>query len=314
MYRFDKDLPPLKALRTFEVAARLGSFRLAAKELGVTESAVSRQISLLEEHLGVSLFEREGRGVKPNSRALALQNAVAQGFDLIAAAARDLRPSTRAGYLTVAATTTFCSLWLMPRLTRWNARNPEVSIHMLSDEASPSIHGEQDVSIVLGYESTMGFDAEMLFCEEVFPVCSPDYLDRHPEITDIHQLITHPLIDLHPSHWKNKIWSPMSWEYWLAENAIAHKETLKPTLYTHFPMVLKAARNGMGVGLAWQHLVQDDLEAGRLVRPTDMKLIAKDRCTYLVTRKSAQDIPDLRAFCDWITQETHSLRNPAARG
>lgn len=308
MYKFDKDLPPLRALRALDAAVRLTSFRLAAKELGVTESAVSRQITLLEDSLGVSLFERDGRGVKPNRKAIDLQYAVAQAFELIASTSRELRNSDSPRHLTVAATTTFCSLWLMPRLKNWNHLNPALSIHMLSDERSPNIDGEQDISIVLGHEKTMGFEAKCLFAEEIFPVCAPDYLVRHPEIKNITHLVKHPLIDLHPSHWKRKTWSPMSWAYWLSENSIPFEGSLNPTLYTHFPMALKAARNGMGIGLAWKHLVETDLVAGTLVRPTNVTLIAEDRCTYLVFRKALESVPAVNIFCNWIVDETAILR------
>lgn len=284
----------------FEASARLESFKAAAQELNVTESAVSRQIALLEDFYGHSLFIRTGRGTKLNNRGKQLKQTARGIFEMLVASTREMRKSDDVKYLTIAATTTFCSLWLMPRLKDWNRQHPDIPLHMITDEASPDIHDAQDISIVLGYEKTMGFSSDFLFSEEIFPVCSPEYLADHPAISDIKQLVKKDLVDLHPLHWKNKTWSPMSWDFWLSEHDVEIKEPLKVALYNHFPMVLDAAREGLGVALAWKHLAQADLERGTLVRPVEMSLLAEDRKTFLIARKQQQNSEEVLKFKKWI--------------
>ncbi|AOE86423.1 LysR substrate-binding domain-containing protein [Pseudomonas sp. TCU-HL1] len=301
-------LPPLNALRTFEAAARHGSFKMAAEELCVTQAAVSRQIQTLEDFYGLKLFVRGNRKVQLTSDGHALYLAASSALQHIATASRELLRRNSLDYLALITTTAFAHLWLMPRLKQLRARYPELQLHLISSDANPDYQDSFTAAVTLGLEEHPHYGAEYLFSEEIFPVCTPGFLEQHPQITTLEGLMSVTLLNLSASHWKARLWVPVDWSFWLKQfgfDAARCKETMD---FSHFSMLLDAVQEEVGVGLAWRHLVQPQLDAGKLVRPTKESFLADDRKHYFVCRRDLAGSMEMQILRDWLLDQTQALR------
>lgn len=302
-------LPPLNALRTFEVAARHGSFKLAAEELCVTQAAVSRQIQVLEDFYHLSLFLRGNRKVELTEDGHALYLAASSALQHISTASRDLlRRNGADDELYLITTTAFAQLWLMPRLKRLRAQYRELQLFLISSDGNPDPHAGFDAAVTLGLEEHPQYVADYLFAEEIFPVCTPEFFEQNPQISTLEGLLTVPLLNLSASHWKARLWTPIDWAFWLQHfgcDAPASRMTMN---FSHFPTLLDAVQQEVGVGLAWRHLVQQQLETGKLIRPTLTTYFADDRKHYFVCRRDLADSMKIRIFRDWLMAETRVLR------
>ncbi|MCY1298381.1 Glycine cleavage system transcriptional activator [compost metagenome] len=301
-------LPPLNALRTFEAAARHGSFKLAAEELCVTQAAVSRQIQTLEDFYGLKLFLRGNRKVQLTSDGHALYLAASSALQHIASASRELLRRNSLDYLALITTTAFAQLWLMPRLKQLRAQHPELQLHLISSEANPDYQERFSAAVTLGLEEHPHYVAEYLFSEEIFPVCTPGFLEQHPRIRTLEGLMGVTLLNLSASHWKARLWAPVDWSFWLKRfglDAALCKETMD---FSHFSMLLDAVQEDVGVGLAWRHLVQPQLDAGTLVRPTSETFLADDRKHYFVCRRDLAGSREMQILREWLVEQTQALR------
>ena len=304
-----KDLPPLEFLVAFEAAARLGSFTAAAEELNLTQAAVSRQIRLLERNLGRSLFTRAHRAVHLTQEGRDFQHTVSLALSHVANAAQGLRAPEPDARLTVAADQSVAALWLLPRLARFQDANGDIDLRLISSDAEADCLAEEvDVAIVHGDGSWPGYEAELLLDEEVFPVCSPGYLERHGAIAGPADLPGRVLVDLDDDHWN---W--INWRVWLTEQDIhlpqdgAGPAGLRRLVINSYPLIVQAARDGLGVALGWKHLVEEPLAAGALVRPLD-EAVRTGLGYYLLVRQDRELSPQAAAFRDW------ARRPPASAG
>lgn len=306
-------LPPLNAVRTFEAAARHGSFKLAAEELCVTQAAVSRQIQVLEEFYGLKLFRRGNRKVELTSDGQALYLAASSALQHLATASRELLRRNSRDYLPLTTTTAFAQLWLLPRLKRLRGQYPELHLHLISGEGNPDYQEGFTAAVTLGLVEHPQYVAEYLFSEEIFPVCTPEFLAQHPQIATLEGLLGVTLLNLSASHWKARLWAPVDWAFWLGKfglDAAASRETMD---FSHFSMLLDAVEEGVGVGLAWRHLVQQALDTGRLVRPLGETYLADDRKHYFVCRRDLATALEMQILRDWLVAETQELREPSPR-
>ncbi|MFZ6048448.1 LysR substrate-binding domain-containing protein [Pseudomonas sp. CR3202] len=307
-------LPPLNALRTFEAAARHGSFKLAAEELCVTQAAVSRQIQTLEDFYGLKLFLRGNRKVQLTRDGNALYLAASSALQHIATASRELLRRNSLDYLALITTTAFAQLWLMPRLKQLRVQHPELQLHLISTEGNPDYQESFSAAVTLGLEEHPQYVATYLFSEEIFPVCTPGFLEQHPQISTLEGLKTVTLLNLSASHWKARLWAPVDWSFWLKRfglDASRCKETMD---FSHFSMLLDAVEEEVGVGLAWRHLVQPQLDAGKLVRPTNETVLADDRKHYFVCRRDLAGSMEMQILRDWLLEQTRELRERSVKG
>lgn len=301
-------LPPLNALRTFEAAARHGSFKMAAEELCVTQAAISRQIQTLEAFYSLQLFLRSHRNVELTDDGRALYLAASSALQHIATASRDLLRRNSRNDLNLTTTTAFAQLWLMPRLKRLRVQFPELQLYLISAEGNPDYQERFDAAVTLGLEEHPQYVAEYLFSEEVFPVCTPGFLEQHPQISTLEGLMTVPLLNLSASQWKAKLWTPIDWAFWLKQFGFGASMSKMPINFSHFPMLMDAVHEEVGVGLAWRHLVQQQLDAGKLVRPTGETYLADDRKHYFVCRRDLVNSTGIQIFRDWLLAQTQALR------
>ncbi|SDZ13136.1 LysR family transcriptional regulator, glycine cleavage system transcriptional activator [Lysobacter sp. yr284] len=258
-------LPPLGALRAFEAAARLRSFKRAAQELSVTPTAISHQIRSLEEHIGVRLFERQTRRVVPTAAAERLFPVLRDGFDAFAVAVEALRAQPQRRALTLSATLSFTAKWLVPRMASFRQACPDLDLRLHASDDPVDLHaGLADAAIRYGRGPWPGLDAEPLVENRFAPVCSPHLGLRGP-----HELRRHALLH---SEWRHPSADTPTWQRW-RERANADGLGLDDLdldaglRFTDESHAIQAAIAGHGVALLSLALVADDLAAGALVQP-----------------------------------------------
>ena len=291
-------LPSLNALRAFEAAGRHLSFTRAARELNVTQAAVSHQIKALEAQLGVRLFRRAARGLLLTDTGQAYLSDVREAFRRLIQATERLRTRDVAGVLTVSVLPSLASRWLIHRLGGFQERHPEIDVRVSADDRTVQFDREDvDVAIRYGRGVYPGAEADLFLTEELFPVCSPRLMEGPHPLRQPADLAHHMLLhdDL-----------PTNWAMWLKVAGATNVDPTRGPAFTDSGMVLQAAIDGMGVALGRSALAGDDLAAGRLVRPFDIILPA-DNAYYLVYPEHTANRPKIKAFRDWILTEAGAL-------
>jgi LysR family glycine cleavage system transcriptional activator len=290
-------LPPLNALRAFEVAARHLSFTRAAGELHVTQAAISHQVKALEEHLGRKLFRRMNRALLLTDDGQAYLPSVSRAFTLLNEATNDLLTKQAPGPLTVSALPSFTARWLVPRLGRFRQIRPDIDLRIdPSAELSFFAGGDVDVGIRYGRGKYPGLRADWLMTEDIFPVCSPALRQGPHALHDPrdleHQVLLHD--DGHGD-----------WRTWLLAAGVSNVDPARGPIFTDSGMVIQAAVTGQGVALARGVLAADELAAGRLVRPFTLSLPTA-YAYYFVCPEDTAEQPKIAAFREWLLGEARS--------
>ncbi len=286
-------IPPLNPLRVFEVAARLESFTEAAAELGVTQSAVSRQIATLEAALDAQLFVRERHGVRLTKEGRTYRDAIAPAFTMIRAASAALR-NRRAEPLRLRIYTTFAAKWLIKRLPKFQELHPKISVKLdASVENVNFARDDIDLAIQFGRGDWRGVEKQLLIRDVIQPVCSPKFLQKHPELRSINGLRGQHLLH---SHYRRKDWTD-----WLA--SVNRSDLLtEGTLYPNSMLAYEAAIEGIGISMGQTLLLKDDIAAGTLVPLFDRPL-TRPLAYFAIWRKSAVQNRKVTSFMRWLTLE-----------
>jgi DNA-binding transcriptional LysR family regulator len=255
-------LPSLAALRCFEAAARLENFSRAAAELHLTHGAVSRAVRLLEEELGVALFERRSRRVFLTDAGRRLALAVGDGLDLMRHAVGELRASARqARRWVLSCEPTLLMRWLIPRWPDFQARHPQIDVHLVAGGGPFSFGSGIDLAIRRDdFSWPDSYHAEPLFAEKVGPVCRPD---RTAAWLSSKKGVVALRAGAPRLHSRTR---PGAWLEWGAAARHPMFEAPEQT-FEHFYFSLQAAVAGLGVAIGPWHLVRDDLDSGVLVAP-----------------------------------------------
>jgi LysR family glycine cleavage system transcriptional activator len=286
-------LPPLNALRTFEAAARQLSFTRAAQELHVTQTAVSHQMRLLEEHLGVRLFLRLPRRLVLTTEGRAYARELGRVFERIGDATLALRARPRREVLAVTALPSLAARWLVPRVGAFLDAHPRIDLRLSATERPVDFTRESvDIGIRWGYGRWAGLLSEKLMDDECFPVCSPALIPRRRRLAlaDLARLTL-----LHDD-------SPDDWRRWLRATGAAGVDAERGHVFTDASLTLQLAVAGRGIALGRRVLVEGELAAGRLVRPFPQS-IPSDPAYYLVSSPHTADLPRVRAFRAWLLDE-----------
>lgn len=254
-------LPSLNALRAFAAAARLSSISLAAKELNVTHGAISRQVRSLEEQLGVSLMSKEGRGVKLTDSGRYLRDACDEAFQRLGSACYELQRRQEDQPFVLGCPGSLLARWIIPRLDQLNRELPQLGLQLSAGQAEPDPRSPAlDASLCFAAPPwPTDMQVFSLAAERIGPVVSPRYpgftqLSAHPS-----SLLKHPV--LHTSS------RPQAWPQWCQAQQLATSDLQLGQGFEHLYFLLEAANAGLGVAIAPQQLVADDLQAGRLVAP-----------------------------------------------
>jgi LysR family glycine cleavage system transcriptional activator len=271
MYSSRQIMPILNALLVFEEAGRLNSFTHAGRKLGMAQPSVSRFVANLENHLGSALFERQHNRLRLTASGERLHQAVTSGLEEIRAACAEVESSAEAPVLSVECTHGFAYMWLLPKvqslmklLPGWRLRTINTDGEMIASSE------EADLVVRIGDGHWVGKESLLLFEEEVFPVCSPDFMRQHDLMQrqiDPHDLIKMPLIceDLGDRFW-------MGWVDWFDHFNIKFNfaDDVRP-IY-NYALVLQAAMEGKGLALAWEQLAEPHLGNSWLVEVPGMRV------------------------------------------
>lgn len=288
-------LPPLNALRSFESAARHGSFNKAADELFVTPSAVSHQIKGLEEFLGIQLFERIKRRVEltpPGERyLLSIQSAL----DEIDEATRKLMTTPNSGVVNLSVAPAFLTRWLVPRINHFQNKNPEVELRLTASMSQIDFrYSDMDMAVFFGDGNWPDLHCHHLRNVHSVPVCSPKLLEGKPPINSAEDLLQYTLI--HISKRDDE------WQSLLRQTGIKRIEKARNMTFSNTSLALGAAMEGLGIALADRGLAERELEYGQLVCPFDISLDTH-KAFYLVYQKGRPLTESMQAFRDWILEE-----------
>jgi len=311
-----RDLPPLSALCAFEAAARYESFTKAAAELCLTQSAVSRHVRSLETHLGVALFRREHRGVRLTPAGRELREAVALGLAHIAGSARHIRRMRRTDKLSVGMHAAIASLFMAPRIGQFRHAYPDIDLHIVALERNLVPRTDRyDVCIVMGYQPEPDFVSELLFSEEIYPVCAPSYLEgRDPPCTPA-DLLGETLLHLDDAYYRGP-WTPINWGQWLQHFGATLRPGPRGLVFNSYAMLIQTAMRGCGIALGWHYLVCDYVHDGSLVRPLE-ETCRLDREHHLVVPVELAQKEEVAAFTGWLKSEIrgsmHGAAAPAVR-
>ena len=295
-------LPSLNALRAFEAAGRHLSFSRAAAELHVTPAAVGQQVRTLESYLGETLFVRQNRSVELTVAGQALLPGVSDGFDQIARTMEAFYRRTVRRPLTVSVEPNFGAKWLVRRLDRFRERHPGIEIRLDATSRVIDFAREAvDLAIRYGDGNYPGLRCDVLFEDEVFPVCSPVLRDG-----------PHPLVLPEDLQWHQLLrqdWDPNAptwpdWAMWLQAAGVEDVDPAQGPQFAagSYSLMMDAALAGQGVALASSVLAADDIEAGRLVKPFDLSMHQSLRY-YLVGPEATADEPMSTAFREWVLSE-----------
>jgi LysR family transcriptional regulator, glycine cleavage system transcriptional activator len=300
-------LPPFPELVAFEAVARHSSFTKAAKELCITQSAVSHRVSRLEKFLGSQLLHRTNPGIALTAAGAALLPQIKSALDSL----ERLSPQ-RERRLRIAAESALCACWLAGRLTAFMHQHPGMSVELVPVDHQRTPIPEVDVRILWLDAADEPSVATMrpLFVEHVFPVCSPDLVRDLPLQQGTAALATLPLI--HKSTHTQGEWS---WSVWLKRLGIAQRSRREGELrFTDMGLMVSAAINGGGVALGRSLLVHDALKDGRLIVPfpTLQPMLSAKR-HFARWRRDRLGDPDIEAFVGWLETEAASSIQTVAR-
>jgi LysR family glycine cleavage system transcriptional activator len=261
-------LPSLTGLNTFDACARHGSFTAAAAELGVTLGAVSRQIKALERELDCALFLRHHRGVELTARGIDLFQVLSSSFQQIGRLCQEFRNRAQSSDVTIAATTAFASLWLMPRLGGFWQRHRDINLnHAISDNPSDAGFVNADIRIRYGGGDWRGEQALKLFDDRIYPVCGAR-IAQDREVRRPQDLLQFPLLQLDSV---DPLWT--GWEAWMA-NVDCDTRGASFRRFSNYVVALQAAEEDQGVVLGWHSLVDGLIRRGKLRRLGDVEIEA----------------------------------------
>jgi LysR family transcriptional regulator, glycine cleavage system transcriptional activator len=288
-------LPPLNALRAFEAAARRGSFVEAATDLNVTHWAVGKQIRLLEDWLGVPLFERRSRGVSLTDEGAELLGDVSAAFLRLAEATGKLRRPEVArrvsGLVRVNVQPSFALRWLFPRLAGFQELFPNIDVQISTTSRKLRYIGTAfDVGVRSGPEQAAGLRSETLMADLRRPACSADLLRKRP-VETVHDLRRHVILHSRTTR--------SAWSHWLSAAGAPELRPVRQLELEHVYLQLQAAVEGLGVALASMPLIEGDIAAGRLVCPIAAPAWHAGSYELVVSEDRARNAA-VRAFRNWI--------------
>jgi len=287
-------IPPLSAVRVFEAASRHMNFTTAAAELGMTQAAVSYQVKLLEEKLGLALFRRDGRGVQLTPAGERIQPQLERAFDALDGAFARLRAESEST-MTISTTQTFANTWLAWKLGGFQMQNPGMAVRLMAiDTITDFAKDEVDVAIRAGRGPWPGIARHLLFQVYFTPMCSPDFLAKQGGRIQPADILKLPMIS------PNDVW----WSHWLREAGVDVDENevrpgVRLDVQAHEG---HAAMAGQGIALLTPFLWRNDIAEGRLVRLSD-QLSTRGYGYWLVYPEERRSVSKIKRFREWLLQE-----------
>jgi DNA-binding transcriptional LysR family regulator len=288
-----RKMPNYVLLRAFEAAARLESFTLAAKELHLTQSAISHQIKELEEYFGKPLFFRKNRKVEPTSEGRRLLESLSRIFDVIEAACNEVTLAPNSQVLALHCSPSFAAKWLSPRLPEFIKANPDITIRMTSGAEPIDLLRNQEIDVAISYQFTPtgpGITSVSLGEEKIIPMCSPDLIDPKVPVKELMSTLTliESSLNLH------------TWERWFEINHLKNPSSRKMS-FDRAALSISAAVDGIGAVLESVRFAERELLRGELVEiGQQIFLPTTDRTHFLSYRSNTKNSQKIKLFNEWI--------------
>jgi LysR family glycine cleavage system transcriptional activator len=288
----------LNGIKAFEAAARTGSFAAGGAELNVSAAAVSRMVHLLEQRLGITLFERKANRLEMTAAGRAYQSGLTPIFDALASLTAQVTAPSNLRVLTIGVGPTFAMRWLIPRLADFRKQEPDIEVRITTGGAAAPFGDDWSCGITLGDGNWPGLLAEPLFAADLLPVCAPRLAAQVKRPSDLRGPVLLRVVH-----------SPDDWPLWLKAAGVPRVIARGPELQ-YYGQALQAAVDGLGIAMGIRPYIDDDLAAGRLVAPFALT-VPKGMRWYLVYRGFRAEQRDFAAFRRWIVR---AAAGPPARG
>jgi LysR family glycine cleavage system transcriptional activator len=292
-YQGNQHMPPIYTLVYFEAVARLGSFTLAADELCVTQSAVSKQIKSLEQNLQFPLFERQQRGVALTKAGKELYESTQPLLNALSDTVARIKRWQVSNVVSVICTQAVSHYWLFPRLVLFNQVRPDITVNIIStnDITAESCLGH-DFGVLYGDGQWSGLQACKLFDEVIFPICSNSF--QAPEIVSPEQILSLRLVQLDP-----RAWSWMNWSDWFKHFDVAYHPPENMLVYNQVTLALSASAQGLGVALGWEFMARDSISSG-IIKQLGPFAFHTGSADYLVSNAAKPLSPAAEVFKSWV--------------
>jgi DNA-binding transcriptional LysR family regulator len=288
-----RKMPNYVLLRAFEAAARLESFTLAAKELHLTQSAISHQIRELEDYFGKQLFLRKNRKVEPTAEGRRLLESLSRVFDVIEAACNEVTLAPSSQVLTLHCSPSFAAKWLSPRLPEFIKNNPDITIRLTSGAEPIDLLRNQEIDIAISYQSVHegpGITFFSLGEEQIMPLCSPKLIDPKIPVEELMSKLT--LIESSLNH--------HTWEQWFEINQLKNPSSRKMS-FDRAALSVSAAVDGIGAVLESVRFAEREISRGELVElGKGIFLPTTDRTHFLSYRSNTKNSQKIKTFKKWI--------------
>jgi DNA-binding transcriptional LysR family regulator len=296
MQNLKRLLPSASALIVFEAAGRHENFTRAAEELGMTQAAVSYAVRTLETHLGVALFHRSHRAVSLSETGARFHADVSAGLARIQKSAEQVRAKGREANVTLAASTAFASMWMLPRINRLRDDLPDIDLRIQTSVRDLDLEEEGIPLGIRGGEPSQwpAYHAAVLAPEVVNAVASPVYIDSiggPPALADMPSL---RLI-----HLEEPVREACDWREWFRSAGIAYAKPYRPLIINDYVLVIQAVLAGEGIALGWSHLIDPQIRSGALV-PVGDHVLATGQAFYVVWPRGVELGASARRVRDWL--------------
>ena len=286
-------MPNYVLLRAFEAAARLESFTLAAKELHLTQSAISHQIRELEDYFGKSLFLRKNRKVEPTAEGRRLLDSLSRVFDVIEAACNEVTLAPSSQVLALHCSPSFAAKWLSPRLPEFIKDNPDITIRLTSGAEPIDLLRNQEIDIAISYQFSHegpGITSLSLGEEKIVPLCAPELIDTGIPVEELMSKLT--LIESSLNH--------HTWEKWFEIHHLKNPSTRKMS-FDRAALSVSAAVDGIGAVLESVRFAERELSRGELVElGQGIFLPTIDRTHFLSFKSNTKNSPKIKLFKEWL--------------
>jgi LysR family transcriptional regulator, glycine cleavage system transcriptional activator len=293
-----RELPPLRALTAFEAAARLGSFRAAATELGITRSAVSHQVKLLEDRMGLTLFRRDARRAELTTSGQAYFPTIKDAFDQIEAHTKAVKPAAQDNDLTIQVYVTVALKWLIPRLHDFERRFPDTRVRLSTSYFDWDFDERNvDVGLVLARNKLPGHYYAPLFQSILVPVCSPKLLQGPHPLKTPEDLRKHKLIDVYTAE--------EDWQLWLESAGVNGIKPQNRLAVDSYILAQEAAIEGRGVAMTIGPFALEEIKLGRLMQPFPL-LVPHRHQWYFACNAEHRKKNKVKRFEDWLMKQVAS--------
>lgn len=292
-------LPSAASLIVFEAAGRHQNFTRAANELGMTQAAVSYAIRGLEEQLGVPLFHRVHRAVELTEAGEKFHADVSVGLSRIQKSAEDIRAKGRETNVTLAASTAFASMWMLPRLTRMREDLPEIDLRIQTSVRDLDLEEEPIPLGIRGGDPGHWprYHSALLAEEVVNAVATPAYIEAHGLPETAADLLLHNLI-----HLEEPVRRACDWTEWFASAGLTYPKQARRLTINDYVLVIQAVLAGEGVALGWEHLTRPQIRSGALAPVAD-HVLKTGLAFYVVWPRSHELNAQAKRVRDWLLEE-----------